>query len=110
MTTAPLYKLAAWKSANGDDIARARFAEAMAALNYPASIWDRRSWFEGDRQRSTFLRRGEDTNRRVRVWCLMRADGVPSYPEIARACGMPSHSTIVMAVNRRNMVVAGRSA
>lgn len=119
MTATPPYLLAAWKLEErvkrqrkereaapvvvANDAARARLAEAMTTFGYPASIWERRSWTVGNVSRSNFVRNSPDSEKRARVWAMMREERggvVLSYPEIARACGMTAHSTIVGAVRR----------
>lgn len=119
MTAEAPYKLTAWvdeqrKAAPAtvsNSAAEARLVAAMTHFGYPASIWARRTWMVGDRVKSTFVERGMAAVRREQVWLYLRREpDPPSYPEIARACGMPSHSTIVMAVQRlRNRARTGVS-
>ncbi len=105
MTHAP-YKLTAWvdeqrKTAAdrvSNNAAEFRLAEAMA-LHAPGMTWHelfgrgRRALLRGDGEWLPPIR--------AAVWSHMRRDpDPPSYPEIARACGLRSHSTIVMAVRR----------
>jgi len=102
MTTAP-YKLKAWDATEPPENASARLAEAMAAFGFPARIWWRYTVHGEGRKRSGFIERGTASIQREQVWEYMRrprGGHVLSYPEIARACGMPAHSTILMAVRR----------
>lgn len=74
---------------------------ALDALGYDRSIFDRRSWMEGNTRRSCWKRRGLDASRRAEVWNLMRKPRggvVMSYPDIARACGSTCHSCIIAAL------------
>jgi hypothetical protein len=119
MTATPPYILAAWKlkervkhqrqereaapATVANLAATTRLADTMAGLGFPSSIWERRSWMVGEKQHSRFVRNYPDSDRRAHVWRLMReprAGVVLSFPEIARACGMPTHSTIIGAVRR----------
>ena len=64
-------------------------------------IWRRLPW-SGRLARGV---KGELAEGRRRVWALMRRPMpvtglVMSYPEIAMACGLKSHSTVVTAVRR----------
>src|SRR5690606_41790264 len=56
--------------------------------------------------------KGELAEARRRVWALMRRPMpvtglVMSYPEIAMACGLTSHSTVHEALNRRKAGTGG---
>lgn len=70
-----------------------RLADAMAQTGYAWSIWERGPF--------GWRTRGEHSRHRAEVWARMRAPvgGVGlSYPDIARACGSPCHSTIIAAL------------
>ena len=66
---------------------------ALTILGYDLSIFNR--------LKDGGLRRGRDdeiAKERARVWREMRT--ALSFPQIARSCGMKSHSTIVESVYR----------
>lgn len=71
-------------------------------------IWRRLPW-SGRLARGV---KGELAEARRRVWALMRRPMpvtglVMSYPEIAMACGLTSHSTVHEALNRRKAGTGG---
>ena len=70
---------------------------AMLAFGVNPSAFVRKTW--------RLNRLSNDVRDRQRVWWWMRTfpmqgGGVPSYPEIASACAMTTHSTIIAAVRR----------
>lgn len=90
-------------------LAQAAFTAAMQATGYPADIWARRTYFVGDKRKSNYLHRGEESAMRAHVWYLMRqpqAGGVVlTYPEIARATQCASHSKIIYGVRRHALTL-----
>lgn len=68
---------------------------ALDHFGYDRSIFERT--FRG------FARRGTDAEKRADVWEFLYRGRAMSYPQVARACGMPGHChpTIVQALRRR---------
>lgn len=64
--------------------------EIMARLGYDDEVFERTG--------SGNLRKGDRVTKRIEIWKAMRAADL-SYPAIAWACGMTTHSTIIESVN-----------